>query len=129
MNRIVSRVRTWISRLRQRAELDHFSATELRVLAQDIGLSPYGLRQITEGNPRAGELLPQRMAALGIHADELARALPDVFRDMQRVCASCRKYGRCARDLDRGALGAEWLEYCPNAHTLLQLEPPNTTLH
>ena len=129
MNRIVAQFRNWFSRLRQRAELDRFGEAELGILAQDVGLTPSDLRQVTEGNPEADELLPRRIAALGIHADELARAQPDVFRDMQRVCASCQKYGRCVRDLDRGTLGAGWLDYCPNAGTLQQLQPAGTTVH
>jgi len=129
MNRIVTQFRSWLSRLRQRAELDRFSGAELQILAQDVGLTPSDLRQVTEGNPEAGELLPRRMAALGIDAREVARMLPEVLRDLQRVCASCEKYGRCVRDLDRGTLGAGWLGYCPNADTLRQLQPTNTTLH
>jgi hypothetical protein len=129
MNRIVAQFRNWLSRLRQGAELDRFSEAELRVLAQDVGLSAADLRQVTTGNPKAGELLPRRMAALGIDTVEISRTLPDVFRDLQRVCASCEKYGRCVRDLDRGVLGTGWLGYCPNAGTLRELQPTNTTVH
>jgi hypothetical protein len=129
MNRIVTQFRNWLCQLRQRAELDRFNEAELRILAQDVGLTPSDLRQVTVGNPEADELLPRRMAALGIHADELSRALPDVLRDLQRVCASCQKYGRCARDLDRGIVGSEWLDYCPNSGTLRHLRPANTTVH
>jgi len=129
MNRIVKQFGNWFSRLRQRAELDRFSEAELRALAQDVGLPPSGLRQVTEGNPEAGELLPRRMAALGIDANELARTRPDVLRDLQRVCASCEKYGRCVRDLSRGSVGERWREYCPNAGTLHELQPPSATVH
>jgi uncharacterized protein YjiS (DUF1127 family) len=129
MNRMVAHFRNWMTRMRQRAELDRFNEDELRVLAQDVGLAPSELRQLTEGNPDSGELLPRRLEALGVHARELAQALPDVYRDLQRVCATCRTYGRCTRDLDRGTLGSGWQDYCPNAGTLRELQPKNTTLH
>jgi uncharacterized protein YjiS (DUF1127 family) len=129
MNSMIATFRNWLTRMRQRAELDRFSASEFRALAQDVGLAPSDLRRVTEGNPHAGELMPRRMAALGIHAEELAQALPGLYRDMQRVCAACRMYGRCKRDLDRGTLGAAWDEYCPNAGTLIELQPTSPTLH
>jgi uncharacterized protein YjiS (DUF1127 family) len=129
MNRVVTTFRNWLTRIRQRAELDRFSASEFRALAQDVGLAPSELRRITEGNPDAGELMPRRMAALGIHAEELEQAMPALYRDMQRVCAACRTYGRCKRDLDRGTLDAAWEEYCPNAGTLTELRPATKTLH
>lgn len=122
MNRFVQRLRNRISQLRLRAELDRLSGGELQILAQDVGLSVPGLRAITEGNPDAAELLPRRMAALDLDPEELARRMPEISRDLQRVCSSCESYGRCLRDLDSDPEAAVWEYYCPNAPTLQELQ-------
>lgn len=122
MNRLVQRLRNRISQLRQRAELDRLSGGELQILAQDVGLSVPGLRAITEGNPDAAELLPRRMAALDLNPEEIVRRMPEISRDLQRVCSSCESYGRCLRDLDSDPEAAVWEYYCPNASTLQELQ-------
>lgn len=122
MKRFVQRLRNRISQLRLRAELDRLSSGELQHLAQDVGLTAPGLRAIAEGNPDAAELLPRRMAALDLDPEELARRMPEISRDLQRVCSSCESYGRCLRDLDRDPDGAVWADYCPNAPTLQELQ-------
>jgi hypothetical protein len=76
------------------------------------------LRAIAQGNPDAGDLLPRRMRALGLEPDELARTMPEVARDLERVCSHCASYGRCQRDLDHSSDGTGWKAYCPNAQTL-----------
>lgn len=122
MNRIIQRLGNWISQARLRKELDRLSGPELRYLAQDVGLSAPDLRAIAQGNPDAAELLPRRMSALDLNPEELARKMPEISRDLQRVCSSCESYGRCLRDLDRDPAGAVWAEYCPNAHALQELQ-------
>jgi len=122
MNRFVQRLRNRISQLRLRAELDRLSGGELQHLAQDVGLSVPGLRAIAQGNPDAAELLLRRMSALNLDPEALARRMPEISRDLQRVCSSCESYGRCLRDLDRDPEGAVWADYCPNAPTLQELQ-------
>jgi len=122
MNRFVQRLQNRISQLRLRTELDRLSGSELQILAQDVGLSGPGLRAIADGNPDAAALLPRRMAALDLDPEELARSMPETSRDLQRVCSSCKSYGRCQRDLDRGPADAVWTYYCPNAPTLQELQ-------
>jgi hypothetical protein len=67
-------------------------------------------------------LLGRMMAALGIDADEVARGLPGVMRDLERVCASCASKDRCRHDLDGGDAPATWSGYCPNKATLSALQ-------
>ena len=122
MKRFVQRLRNRISQLRLRAELDRLSNGELQHLAQDVGLSVPGLRAIAQGNPDAAELLLRRMSALDLDPEALARRMPEINRDLQRVCSSCESYGRCLRDLDRDPEGAVWADYCPNAPTLQELQ-------
>ena len=122
MKRFVQRLRNRISQLRLRAELDRLSSGELQHLAQDVGLSVPGLRAIAQGNPDAAELLPRRMSAIDLDPEALARRMPEISRDLQRVCSNCESYGRCLRDLDRDPEGAVWAGYCPNAPTLQELQ-------
>lgn len=122
MNRFTRYLWNQISKLRARAELDRLSEGELQKLAQDVGLSGPGLRAIVDGNPDAAELLLRRMSALDLDPEELARTMPEINRDLQRVCSSCESYGRCLRDLDRDPEGAVWAYYCPNAPTLQELQ-------
>lgn len=122
MNRFVRRLRNRISQLRLRNELDRLSGGELQHLAQDVGLTGPGLRAIVCGNPDAAELLPRRMSALDLDPEELARRMPEISRDLQRVCSSCESYGRCLRDLDSDPQADVWEYYCPNAPTLQELQ-------
>lgn len=122
MNRFVQRLQNRVSQLRLRTELDRLSGGELQILAQDVGLSGAGLRAIADGNPDAAELLPRRMAALDLDPEKLARKMPEIGRDLQRVCSSCESYGRCQRDLDRDPEDVVWTDYCHNAPTLQELQ-------
>ena len=127
MNRFVQRLRNRISQLRLRTELNRLGEGELQRLAQDVGLSGAGLCAIADGNPDAAELLPRRMAALDLDPEQVARRMPEINRDLQRVCSSCESYGRCLRDLDRDPEGAKWEGYCPNAPSLRDLQTTRVT--
>jgi hypothetical protein len=118
----VQRLRNRLSQLRQRAELARLNEDEVRALAQDVGLAPGGLRELVSGNPYAAELLPRRMATLGLDPEALALAAPEATRDLQRVCSTCESYGRCRIDLDRDPDDILWQWYCPNAGTLRELQ-------
>jgi hypothetical protein len=48
--------------------------------------------------------------------------MPEISRDLQRVCSNCESYGRCMRDLDRDPEGAVWTDYCLNAPMLQELQ-------
>ena len=122
MNRFMRYLWNWMFKFSARAELDRLSEGELQHLAQDVGLTGPGLRAIVDGNPNAAELLPRRMSALDLDPEELAHRMPEISRDLQRVCSSCESYGRCLRDLDCDPDGAAWADYCPNAPTLQELQ-------
>jgi hypothetical protein len=67
-----------------------------------------------------GPLL-RRMAVLNIEPDEVDRADPLLFRELQGLCTLCQSRGPCASDLAHDAADAgfrDWREYCPNAATL-----------
>lgn len=74
------------------------------------------------GKPRAPRLLLRRLAALDLDCDEVAQVKPQAFFELQRVCVTCRKRRRCARDLARADAAEAWEDYCPNAATLKALD-------
>ena len=61
------------------------------------------------------------MMALGLDVSACARFEPATMADLQVVCRSCRKRGRCAIDLAKRAdapTELSWKDYCPNAARL-----------
>jgi 4-carboxymuconolactone decarboxylase len=62
------------------------------------------------------DLLPRRMAALGLDANTVARVEPITFRDLQTLCATCGWYQLCQWDLGRDdPIEAASRKYCPNS--------------
>jgi len=73
-------------------------------------------------------LLERRMAALHLDPKELARSEPELFRNLQRLCTSCRSPMRCAQELAQEfarnpsePASNEWRDYCPNGTALNML--------
>jgi Family of unknown function (DUF6455) len=64
------------------------------------------------------DLLPRRMAALGLDADTVARFDPATFRDLQRFCATCEYPELCRWDLRQNPANPMGQKYCPNWATL-----------
>jgi hypothetical protein len=62
--------------------------------------------------------MPQRLERLGLDPGYLKAAETSTYRDMERVCASCRAWRRCARDMARGDVEAGMRSYCLNAPTI-----------
>jgi hypothetical protein len=63
---------------------------------------------------------------LGLDPGYVKMARTSAYRDLERVCASCKAWRRCARDLARGDVQAGMRTYCLNAPTLdaLLIERP-----
>lgn len=108
-------IRTWRSN-RARVELDDLQEGDLTRIASDIGVSPTELRTLAAMGTDSADLLPRRLASLGLGQ---AEASPGVLRDMERVCTFCGSKRRCAHDLD--LTSPPWPAYCPNAETLGEL--------
>jgi len=105
-------------------DLKDCSLDESARIACYLGISAAELRCIASYGPERLKLLPRRMAALALDAGVLACADYEIWRELERRCASCDSRGRCALDLAHalvGAGGADWAEYCPNATTLSNL--------
>ena len=69
-----------------------------------------GLHEVLESIPLAQEL--------GLDPAYLRYARTATYRDMERVCGTCRAWRRCARDLAKGDVQAGMRSYCFNAPTI-----------
>jgi hypothetical protein len=121
----------WL-RLRQRIwqfsrRLDECDSGELGHIATDLGLSAAELRRMAKLGPDAAKLLLDRMTALHLDAEAIAKSEPGTMRDLQRLCSICASKKRCQRDLIHDLDDPVWRQYCPNAGTLdaLQSEATN----
>ena len=111
----------WQRMLRNRrsmAELAACPASELKRMAQDVGLNHADLRSLSCSHPGPSELMPSRLQQLGLDPAYVKFARTATYRDLERVCATCRAWRRCARDLANGDAQAGMRGYCPNAPTI-----------
>jgi hypothetical protein len=110
---------------RARVELAACPPGELHRIAQEVGLSEQALRSLDCSHPGPAELMPERLRQLGLDPTFIAQAQAPTYRDLERVCASCKSWRRCARDLANGDVQSGMGGYCLNASTLdaLLVEP------
>jgi hypothetical protein len=102
-------------------ELENAGEDGARIL-QELRLTGGDLARLMTSSAEDALLLGRMMDALGIDAEGLARELPQVMRDLERVCASCDSKQQCRHDLDSGEAAANWTGYCPNRATLSALQ-------
>ena len=103
-----------MSARRAMAELAACPRQELHRTAPDVGLSETDLRPLICCHPGPSELLPQRLAQLGLDPEFVRRAEPAMYEDLTRICALCAAWRRCRHDLARGDVQAGMGDYCPN---------------
>jgi hypothetical protein len=114
----------WIRHLEE-ATHDSLAALDERdvaAIAHDLGMTAHELRDVAAKGGHSAQQLFERMAALHLDADAVAKANPETMWDMQRVCSFCGVRGRCRRDLAYRPGDTAWKSYCPNATTLESLE-------
>ena len=75
-------------------------------------------RSLGCNNPDAGELMPLRLRELGFDPEYLRLSRTGLYSDMHRVCATCRAWQRCTRDLANGDVQTGMRSYCLNAATI-----------
>ena len=116
---------------RSTAELYGCPDSELRRIAQDIGSRAHGLRVLQCSHQGPGELMPRRLEQLGLDPGYVKLARTSTYQDLQRVCAFCKAWRRCARDLANGDVQSGMRSYCLNAPTIdaLVVERPGTPRH
>ena len=103
---------------RSMAELAACPPDELHRIAQDVGLSDRDLRSLTCSRPGPSELMPKRLQELGLDPAFVKYARRATYRDMERVCSTCKAWRRCERDLAKGDVQAGMGSYCLNAPTI-----------
>jgi ATP-dependent exoDNAse (exonuclease V) beta subunit len=118
----IEAIRQWYRGLtRSQSALAECGAEGFERMAHDIGVSSTELYRLASRGPESANLLCQRMEALDLDQDEVARVERATFQDLQRVCSMCDCKKRCARDLARHPANPIWEDYCPNAQTLTAL--------
>jgi hypothetical protein len=105
-------------RRRSVCELAAAPPREVRRIAQDVGLNEADLRLLSRRHPGPNQLMPQRLAQLGLDPAYVKSAHRATFQDMERVCGCCRSWRRCARDLAKGDVQTGMSSYCLNAGTI-----------
>jgi hypothetical protein len=112
----------WLVHQREVREIGQIDRNEFDRIAADLRISPSVLDELVRRGSHAADELPKMLEALGINQDVLARTQPRLLRDMEQVCALCGQKRRCDRDIASGSVGDHYQDYCPNAHTIMQLD-------
>jgi 3-hydroxybenzoate/4-hydroxybenzoate---CoA ligase len=69
----------------------------------------------------AANFLARLLRAMQLDPIKIESTAPELVRDLQRKCVNCECQDRCAADLDLGASGTTFQDYCPNAEMLVSL--------
>ena len=111
----------WQRTLRNHRWMSELSAcppSELHCIARDVGLSETDLRSLSCSHPGPSALMPRRLEQLGLDVGYIKYARAATYRDLERVCATCKAWRRCARDLANGDIQTGMREYCLNSATI-----------
>jgi hypothetical protein len=108
----------FLNQRRSMAELAACPPGQVQRIAQDLGLSESDLSFLACSHPGPTELMPKRLEELGLDAAFLKYAQTATYRDMERVCGTCKAWRRCARDLAKGDVQVGMRSYCLNALTI-----------
>jgi hypothetical protein len=119
---ILDAVANWVKTHRSAAglygELAQWELEEIARTARDIGVSPDELVRMAGKGPHAADQLPRLLHAVGVDPGTLSRDVPDMMRDMQRLCTACSHKRRCERELAAGTAVNNYRSFCPNAVSL-----------
>lgn len=126
LSKLGDRLQSWFRNRNSRAELHGCPDSELCRTMRDIGLSARDLRALECSHPGPSELMPRRLEQLGLDPAYVKLFHGSIHQDLQRVCASCKGWRLCARDLGKGDVQTGMQTYCLNAPTIdaLILERP-----
>jgi hypothetical protein len=85
--------RRWQRMVRNRRSMSDLVGcppSQLHRIAKDIGLSETHLRYLSCSHPGPSELMPRRLQQLGLDPAYVRLAQTATYRDLERVCATCR---------------------------------------
>ena len=119
LSRLRYRVQSWLRNRKARAELYGYADSELGPILRDVGLTRHDLEALTScRHAGPSNLMPRRLERLGLDPAYVRLFHTSTYRDLERVCASCKAWRRCARDLARQDVQSGMGSYCLNAATI-----------
>jgi hypothetical protein len=123
--------RRFVTNHTSKAELAACRSNELQHIPHNIGLSPASLRSPSCSHPGPSVLMPRRLQQLGLDPAYVRFDRTATYRDLERVCALCKAWRRCARDLAKDDVQAGMSSYCLNAFTIdtLTVDWPESPKH
>jgi hypothetical protein len=121
VEKLINTFDNWLKHRQEISEIREFDTAEFARIARELGVTPNDLDTLVRRGPHASEELPKLLTALGIDEKTIARTMPLVLRDLERVCASCQHKRQCDHDIAAGTSGQHYEEYCDNAVTIKSL--------
>jgi len=121
----------WAERRHVREELSQLStlsSDEIAGIAADCGFSSETLLSLVRAGPHASDEMNEMMHALSIDPDAVQTNHPQLFREMQVLCAQCGAKGTCRQHLDHDTAKETFAEYCNNAQSLTELQTASGVL-
>jgi hypothetical protein len=114
----LGRLLDWLQvRLQAQHEPDGLTASDLELMACDLGVTQADLRDVL---PRAEDnslLMGGMMRARDLNPDQVRRQVAALVRDMELTCTRCSAARQCRRDLAAGTAAEHCHEYCGSAET------------
>jgi len=115
-------IKQWQANWAQAHELDALDKDQRDALARDIGVPAELLPTLVARGPDAAAELPRLMAALSLDPARVRQIHAALMRDMSLTCSGCTMAVRCRGDLAQAQAPAHFMNYCPNAETLQELQ-------
>jgi hypothetical protein len=104
-----------------REELAGLRGRDLDRVLAEIGINRDELELVIQNAPRSRMLFQSMLRRLGLEK-RLSLAAPQLIRNIERRCATCCHQAECADWMDKGAPGAAYRQFCPNAETFDSLQ-------
>ena len=120
----VKAIAAWVSIYRNalglNSEFGMCGSDEVMRMAQEIGVTPSQLRELSKGHGNAN-LLKSMLVALHVDPKVIADMDPLVMRELKWLCITCSNKKRCEHELAKGTAAEHFREFCPNAVSLDEL--------
>ena len=120
----VKAIAAWVSIYRNALGLNNefgmCGPDEVMRMAQEIGVTPSQLRELSKGHGNAN-LLKSMLVALHVDPKVIADMDPLVMRELKWLCITCSNKKRCENELAKGTAAEHFREFCPNAVSLDEL--------
>src|ERR1700676_4875418 len=121
VDKLINMFDSWLKHRQEIRDMREFDIGEFARIAHELGVTPDDLDTLVRRGPDAIEQVPKLLAVTCIDEKAIARTLPLLLRDMERVCASCQHKRQCDHDIAAGTSGQHYEEYCANAATINSL--------